>query len=328
MSEGTPSTANGNGVPASAISTTCTNGHGPTPADVDSSCVPRQGLIASAASHVDGLTLVGGAYDGLSASLVERAGFDAVWASGFCISASRLLPDCSVMTVEDLVTQVATMTRATTLPVLVDCDEGYGDIHNTYELARQLAACGAAGICIEDSAYPKVNSFYEESHRDLADADYFVDKLRAIRKAAPKLTLIARTESLIARQSLEVALARGMRYAESGVDYVIIHSRFTDIGEFNRLTEAWRSEVPLGVIPTVSHVATWRDLHALGFKLVIYANQALRAGVHAQESALRDIRDAKAASAYGHRMASLDHIFGLTGLRENARISRAAVSDA
>ncbi len=269
--------------------------------------------------RVGELRLVAGAYDGLSASLVERAGFDAVWASGFCISASKLLPDCNVLTVEDLVVRVAEMTRATTLPVIVDCDEGYGEIRNTYELARRLAACGAAGVCIEDSAYPKVNSFWDEPGRTLADVNFFVSKLRAIRAAAPDLLLMARTESLIAGQSLDAAVARGTRYAEMGVDLVVIHSRFTELAEFRRLAQAWRSDVPLVVIPTLSHDATWRDLLDLGFSMVIYANQALRAGVHAQESVLRDIRGFEAASVPAPRLVSLERIFELTNLGDEAQ---------
>jgi phosphoenolpyruvate phosphomutase len=280
-----------------------------------------QGPIESASRLPPGLSLVGGAYDGMSALLVERARFDAVWASGFSISASKLLPDCNVMTVEDLVDQVATMTRATRLPVIVDCDEGYGDIRNTYELARRLRACGAAGVCIEDSAYPKLNSYCDEPGRALADADSFTSKVRAIQAAAPDLIVMARTESLIAGQSLDAALARGMHYAELGVDFVIIHSRSSDLDEFRRLAQAWRSEVPLAVIPTLCHDATWRDFLDLGFGLVIYANHALRASVHAQETVLRDIRGVEAASVPEPRMVSLEHIFDLTNLRDKARLT-------
>lgn len=266
-----------------------------------------------------GLSLVGGAYDGLSASLVERAGFDAVWASGFCISASKLLPDRSVMTIEDLVAPVSAMTRATRLPVIVDCDEGYGDIENTSELARRLAACGAAGVCIEDSTYPKINSFCDDPARALADVDCFSGKVRAIRTVAPDLMVMARTESLIVGQSLDAAVARGMSYAELGADFVVIHSRFTSLREFRRLAQAWRSEVPLAVIPTLSRDATWRDFLALGFGLVIYANQALRASVHAQESVLRDLRGVESAPVPDSPMVSLEHIFSLTNLYSPAR---------
>jgi phosphoenolpyruvate phosphomutase len=260
------------------------------------------------------LHLVGGAYDGLSASLVERAGFDAIWASGFSISASKCLPDCNVMTIADLVSRVSEMTRAVTIPVFVDCDEGYGELSCTVDLAGQLTACGAAGICIEDSRYPKLNSFYGEPGRRLLDALSYSRKLLAIRKHLPRIPLIARTESLIAGESLETALARGMQYAESGADFVLIHSRYTSRVEFESLAKAWTGSVPLVVIPTLAESMSWRDLLRMGFAMVIYANQALRASVDAQERVLSKIRDFSGASR-GASLAPMQHIFDLTNLQ-------------
>lgn len=267
------------------------------------------------------IRLVGGAYDGLSAALVERAGFDAVWASGFSISASKLLPDCSAMAIDDLVAAVAEMTRAVRLPVLVDCDEGYGDLENTRQLARRLAACGAAGVCIEDSSYPKINSYCDEPGRALADIDDYARKLQTIREAAPELVLLARTESLIADQPLAAALDRAMHYAELGADFVVIHSRFTELDEFRCLVQTWKGPVPLVAIPTLACGVSWRDLLALGFGMVIYANQALRASVRAQERVLRDILGTGAVPTPERDLASIEHLFGLTRLREAARLT-------
>lgn len=267
------------------------------------------------------LRLVGGAYDGMSAALVERAGFDAVWASGFSIAASKLLPDCSVMTMDDLVAQVAEMTRAVRVPVLVDCDEGYGTLENTRQLVSRLAACGAAGVCIEDSAYPKLNSYCDGPGRVLLDVDTYARRLKVIREAAPDLFLVARTESLIAGLSLEAALDRAACYSDLGVDFVVVHSRFTGLEEFRTVTHGWSGRAPLAVIPTLCEDVSWRELLDLGFAMVIYANQALRASVHAQEQVLRQIRSLTAGSPTGSDLASLEHVFGLTGLNEEARLA-------
>lgn len=260
------------------------------------------------------LHLVGGAFDGLSASLAERAEFDAIWASGFSISASKCLPDCSVMTPADLVSRVSEMTRAVTIPVIVDCDEGYGELSSTMELVGQLANCGAAGVCIEDSQYPKVNSFYGEPARLLLDAASFARKLRTIRKALPRRILIARTESLIAGEDLNTAVGRGVRYAESGADFVLIHSRYTSLCDFERLARAWTIPVPLVVIPTLAERTSWRDLMSLGFSMVIYANHALRASVLAQEQALSRIRDLPGTGMISN-LVPMQHIFNLTNLQ-------------
>lgn len=259
------------------------------------------------------LHLVGGAFDGLSASLVERAGFDSVWASGFSISASKCLPDCSVMTRADVVGRVAEMTRTVNIPVIVDCDEGYGDLSSTIDLIGQLADCGAAGVCIEDSQYPKLNSLYGEPGRRLMDPSSYSRKLQAIRKILPRQLIIARTESLIAGERLEAAVSRGLRYVESGADFVLIHSRYTNAYDFEKLVGAWTGSVPLVVVPTLAESVSWRDLLRLGFAMVIYANQALRASVRAQERVLTDIRDLSCTSG-APNLASMQHIFNLTHL--------------
>jgi len=212
---------------------------------------------------------------------------------------------------------VASMTRAVRLPVIVDCDEGYGDITNTYELVRQLASCGAAGVCIEDNAFPKVNSFYDQPGRALVTVEEFCARLDAVRSAAPQLFVMARTESLIAGLSLEEALERGDRYAEHGADSVVVHSRYTAFGEFRRLAQGWRGRVPLAVIPTLAEGTTWQQLREVGFELVIYANQALRAGVAAQELVLRNIREQGGPYAHASELATLDHLFDLTKLGQD-----------
>jgi len=263
---------------------------------------------------------VGGAYDGLSALLVERAGFDAVWASGFSIAASKCLPDCNVLTGEELVDRVGDMTRAVSIPVIVDCDEGHGELDNTSNLARQLADCGAAGICIEDSEYPKLNSFYGAPGRSLLDFETYARKLHAIRTAAPDVVLIARTESLIAGECLESALARGRQYAEAGADFVLIHSRFTNLDQFQNLASTWKGTVPLVVIPTLAEEVSWLDLRHIGFRMVTYANQALRASVRAQERALQEIRSLSADSAAKSQLVPMEHIFRLTNLRGKTNV--------
>src|SRR5436305_8838859 len=107
-----------------------------------------------------------GAHDGLSGRLGERAGFDAVWASGFEISACNGVPDANIL---DMTAQLAAsiqIDEAVSIPVLADCDNGYGNAVNAAYTAKKLARAGIAGMCIEDNIFPKTCSIYDEARRE------------------------------------------------------------------------------------------------------------------------------------------------------------------
>ncbi|HEV2150652.1 MAG TPA: isocitrate lyase/phosphoenolpyruvate mutase family protein [Longimicrobiaceae bacterium] len=257
---------------------------------------------------------VGGAFDGLSARLVERAGYDAVWAGGFSISASLGLPDLNVMSTTELVERVGEMVDGTSVPVIVDCDEGYGSLPTTRRLVRHLVDRGAQGICIEDNVYPKSNSFCEERRNSLVPIDHFRRKLDAVHQAAPEAVVIARTESLIQGEPLEKAVRRGRAYADSGADLVLLHSKYGRLDEYERMVAAWDGPSPLIVIPTLAPEVRFSNLAELGFRMVIYANQALRASVQSMEEVLCVLRTTGDPAQVASRLVSMNHVFDLTGL--------------
>jgi phosphoenolpyruvate phosphomutase len=257
--------------------------------------------------------MVAGAFDGLSAVLVETSRFDAVWASGFCISTSRAIPDMSILTVSDLLTRVGEMTGSVSIPIIVDCDEGYGSLTNTLDLVKQLVDMQVQGICIEDNSYPKLNSFLKGGKRSLVSTESFGEKLRAVRNIAPGLVLIARTEALIAGMTVEEAVKRGQFYAESGANLVLLHSDYTTLSEFKILVSKWNCVTPLVAIPTMSPHISFDQLSTLGFRVIIYANQGLRASVYHCEKVLRSIRATGSLSAVHEEIVSMDRLFTLTG---------------
>src|SRR5215510_1232030 len=115
--------------------------------------------------------VIAGAHDGLSARLVEEAGFDGVWASGFEISASHGVPDASILTMTETLAAARVMNEATTIPVIADCDTGFGNAINAIRTVQAFEAAGIAGLCLEDNIYPKRCSFYPGVKRQLADVD-------------------------------------------------------------------------------------------------------------------------------------------------------------
>ena len=124
-----------------------------------------------------------GAFDVMSAKLAETNGFDAIWASGFGISSARALPDAGIITMTELLDAVTFMAEACNVPVIADCDTGYGGPNNVAHLVKKFENAGIGGICIEDKVFPKENSLLEGGKQDLLPKRDFIAKLVAAKNA-------------------------------------------------------------------------------------------------------------------------------------------------
>jgi phosphoenolpyruvate phosphomutase len=264
-----------------------------------------------------------GAYDALSAVLVERAGFDCVWASSFTISASACLPDLSLLTMTDYLQAAAPMVAACSVPVLADCDTGFGGSLNVAHTVRSYERTGVAGICIEDKNFPKTNSFVEHG-QELAPVDEFARKIEVAKETQtdPDFVVVARTEALICGRSVDEALERGERYVDAGADALLVHSKRPDPSEITSFLRHWEGRAPVVVVPTTYHGWTAGEASAAGAAMVIYANHALRAAVRAIAETLRRIWEDGCSSEVQPQIASVDEIFELVRLDDWLALDR------
>src|SRR5262249_290359 len=163
------------------------------------------------------------AHDGLSAKLVEEAGFPGIWASGLAISAALGLRDNHRASWTQVLEIVEFMGDGTRLPILVDGDTGYGNFNNVRRLVRKLCQRGIAGVCIEDKLFPKTNSFIGEA-QPLAAIDEFCGRIKAGKdsQSDDDFSLVARIEALIAGHGLDEALRRAEAYHAAGADALLI----------------------------------------------------------------------------------------------------------
>src|SRR5262245_45380493 len=182
------------------------------------------------------IVLAAGAHDALSAKLAEEAGFDAIWASGFGISAVQAVPDANILTLTETLEAVRRIVDAVGIPVIADCDNGYGNAINVMRTAGEFERAGAAGICIEDNEFPKRCSFYAGVRRDLVAVEEHARKVEAATAARrdPRFLVIARTEALIVGLGVDEALGRAHAYADAGADAVLVHSQQPDLGALPR----------------------------------------------------------------------------------------------
>jgi phosphoenolpyruvate phosphomutase len=264
-----------------------------------------------------GIVRAVGAHDALSARLIERAGFDAIWASGFAISASlKCIPDASFITSTEQLEVERNIVTAVGIPVIADCDTGYGNALNVMRTVNDRERAGVAAICIEDNVYPKRCSFYAGVRRELIPIDEHCGKIKAAKAAQifPDFMVIARTEALIAGWGQEEAIKRAEAYAEAGADAVLIHSKSKTFDELRAVYKAWSGRVPLVVVPTIFDQTTAAEMEAAGAKIVIYANQPVRAAIRAMRDTLELIRKDTRPGAANDRIVTLSEVYEIVGV--------------
>ena len=256
---------------------------------------------------------VGGAFDAMSAKLVEINGFDAVWAGGFAISATHALPDASILTMTEFLNVASNMEEASNIPIIADCDTGFGGPSNVSHMVKKYEKAGIAAICIEDKTFPKQNSFLENSKQELLSEKDFVAKIIAARDAKenPNFTIIARTEALISGMGMKEAIKRALAYEKAGADAILIHSKQDSPEEIFEFSESWGGTLPLVVVPTSFPTVKLDELVSHKIKMVIYANQTLRATHAIISKVLEQLKNSASISDLSIDMTSMQEIFQL-----------------
>jgi 2-methylisocitrate lyase-like PEP mutase family enzyme len=223
-----------------------------------------------------------GAYDALSARLVEAAGFPAVYMTGFGVTASLVgRPDVGLLTMTEMVQTAARIRSAVDVPVIADADTGYGNALNVIRTVREYEAAGVAGIHIEDQVAPKRCGHMEG--KQVVPADTMADRIAAAVAARtdPDFLLIARTDAR-AVEGFAAAVDRAKRYRDAGADMLFVEALRTD-AEIEQVATTF-DDVPLlfnwaegGRTPPT----TFDRLRELGFRLVICPISALLAATRA-----------------------------------------------
>ena len=214
----------------------------------------------------------------MSAKLVEINEFDAVWAGSFAISATHAVPDASIMTMTEFLQVSKNMVDSCNIPIIADCDTGFGGPSNVSYLVKQYEKVGVAGISIEDKIFPKQNSLLENGKQELLSEKDFVAKIIAAKEAKiePDFMIIARTEALIAGMGINEAIKRATAYENAGADAILIHSKNKSPQEIFEFCDTWKGKIPLIVVPTSYGSVTIDELINHNIKMVIYANQTLK----------------------------------------------------
>ena len=256
---------------------------------------------------------VGGAFDAMSAKLVEFHGFDAIWAGSFAISATHAVPDASILTMTEFFDAASNMAEACKIPVIADCDTGYGGPSNVSHLVKKYENAGIAAICIEDKVFPKQNSLLENGQNNLISEKDFVAKIIAGKEAKQdkNFMVIARIEALISGAGMDEALKRATAYENAGADAILIHSKQKTPDEIFEFTDSWKGSSPIIVIPTTYDSVSIDELILHEIKAVIYANQTLRAAHSSMSKILKQMINSNRLTDVKEKISSMEDIFEL-----------------
>ena len=268
---------------------------------------------------------IAGAHNALGAKLAVQAGVDAIWSSGFEISTAHAVPDASILTMSEYLAAARSIAQGVShVPVIADCDTGYGNSNNVIRMVREFEAAGIAAVCIEDKRFPKTNSFVG-GKQELASIAEFVGKLLAAKNAqrTREFAVIARTEALIAGWSVDEALRRAEAYARAGADALLVHDKSRDGSGVRAFMARWSLAVPIIIVPTTFPGLGIAEAEALGIKMVIYANQGIRASARAVSEVWHTIiRDGNSV-AVEKNIAPMSTLFELQGMPTHTAAERA-----
>lgn len=257
------------------------------------------------------------AHNGLSAKIAEEAGFKGIWASGLSISSALGVRDNNEASWTQVLDVVEYMADATTVPILLDGDTGYGNFNNFRRLVQKLESRDVAAVCIEDKIFPKTNSFIRGEAQPLADIEEFAGKIKAgcDTRKDHDFSIIARVEALIAGWGLEEALKRAEAYRLAGADAILMHSKISKPDEIFAFMNAWgvdrAKKCPIVIVPTKYYATPTEQFRQHNISLVIWANHLMRSSLTAMQKTAKTIFEEQSLMNVEDKVAPLTEVFRL-----------------
>lgn len=244
-----------------------------------------------------------GAFDGLSARLIERAGFPLIYATGGGIARSMGYPDIGLLTMSEVISRVKNIVDVTQLPVLADADTGYGNAINVMRTVREFETIGVSGIHIEDQITPKKCGHYEG--KSLVSVEEMVKKIEAACEARtdPDFVIIARTDAR-AVEGLENAIQRGKYYVEAGADMIFVEAP-QSVEEVRKISESISAPLLINMFKGgKTPFIPLNELEAMGYRVVIIPSPLQLAAIYAMKELLQVLKIEGTIEPFSDRMVS------------------------
>jgi 2,3-dimethylmalate lyase len=257
-----------------------------------------------------------GAADALTARLIAKHGFEAIYMTGAGTTAVRLgMPDVGLLTMNEMVDNARAIAEASQLPLIADADTGYGGPINVQRTVRAYERAGVAAIHIEDQQWPKRCGHL--AGKSLIPVEEMQAKIRAGLDARldKDFVLIARTDAL-AVEGFERAMERCHRYEEAGADMIFLEAP-SKMEHLAAIPKAFRK-------PALYNMASSgktpflhaEEIQKMGFKLIIYPNFTLLSAITAMNHTLSELKRTGSIAEVAKNIASFQDFFNLVGMKE------------
>lgn len=280
----------------------------------------RRRTLRTLVERKNGL-VIPGAYDGVSARLVERAGFAAVYMTGYGTSASRLgLPDLGYAGLAEMADHARNLAAAVRIPLVADADTGYGNALNVRRTVAAYEAAGVAALHIEDQVTPK-RCGHLSGHQVIPRGE-FAGKIRAAVEARtdPDLMIIARTDAISAAD-LDEALRRGEAAAKAGADILFIEAPRTE-AQVERIAREFSTPLLYNYAPGGrSPLLPFHELRRLGFAVILLPVDTLLVAARAVGEFLRDLEARDDVRGLADRYMPFAEFNELIGVREQLALA-------
>ncbi|MCQ0972098.1 oxaloacetate decarboxylase [Paracoccus sp. TK19116] len=256
-----------------------------------------------------------GGYDGISARMIKRAGFPAVYASGGAIARSTGIPDLGLMSMAEITDRLATMVDAVDIPVIADADTGYGNALNVQHMVRAFERAGVAGFHLEDQQFPKRCGHYDD--KSIVPTREMEQKIKAVKDAATdeELVLIARTDGL-AVEGFDATIDRAHAYMAAGADVIFVEAP-TSVEQIERIAEMLPYPKLINMFAGgKTPLMPAERLGELGYSLVIIPSDLQRAALYAMERTLTAIRTDGSSASFQDSMISFSDREEIIGTKD------------
>jgi len=260
------------------------------------------------------ILVVPGAYDSLSAKIVEKAGFDAVYMTGFGASASLLgRPDVGLLTLSEMACHAANLVEAVNIPVIADADNGFGNAINVQRAVRLYEKAGVACIQIEDQVAPKKCGHM--LGRQVIPKEEMVGKIKAACDARrdDNLMIMARTDARTS-MGIEEAIERGKAYEAAGADIIFIESP-ESIEEMRVITSSFNVPVIANMVERGrTPLLSAKELQEIGYDIAIFPVSSLLAATQAVFDMMEELKNKGTTASMASRIFNFEAFNELVGL--------------
>jgi len=266
--------------------------------------------------------IIPGVYDAIGAKIAEKAGFNAMFQTGYGTSATLFgMPDYGFISSAETVDNARRICRAVSVPVIVDADTGYGNALSVWKLVQELESAGASGIFLEDQRWPKRCGHMQG--KEVVSQEEYAEKLGAAidARSSKNFIIVARTDAR-ATEGLDAAIERGLYNKKLGADAIFVEAP-KSIQEMKKIGKAIKAPLVAnmiegGVTPLISALA----LNKMGFKIILYPLSVLFANTFATINILKELKKTGTTKKLSSKLVSFDQFNDLVELRKFRKLEK------